>query len=207
MTTIWLKRKPKKEDPCTLGRSDFVLIADYEYYLVPCWTCICSAFSCASLIFPVDHPPFLPSENCSEDLSFKKLCRRGTTDPSIILHLLFSFPFIRFFLSLQFYYLLPIYFHAETFSSAQLWSEVKRVSFSKARWDSKIVESTKQLRSCFFNNSQYCCPFWSTRDNHKFWKLQLSRILSDKIRWTPRGKSIQKYTKTNYRNKPIIIKQ
>jgi len=27
-----------------LGRSHFVLTADYEYYLVHCWTCICNAF-------------------------------------------------------------------------------------------------------------------------------------------------------------------
>ena len=35
-----------------------MLIADHEYYLVHCWTCICNAFSCASFIFPVDHPLF-----------------------------------------------------------------------------------------------------------------------------------------------------
>ena len=72
----------------------------------------------------------------------------------------------------------------------------------------KVQITFELLRSCLFNHSEYSCPFWSTRDNHEFLKLQFSRILSDKIRWTPRGKSIiQKYMKTNYRNITFFASQ
>jgi len=140
-----LKRKPKKEELCTLGQSHFVLIADYKYYLVHCWTCICNAFSCARFVFTVDHPPFLPAENCLEDLSFKEHCHRGITDPSIIYPSCFLFLLSDSFSRCSFATYFLCIFMQKLSRPLELWSEVKRVSSSKARWDSKIVENTNHF--------------------------------------------------------------
>jgi len=116
---MWLKRKPKKGDLWTLGRSHFVLIADYELH---CWTCICNAFSCARFNFPIDHPPFS---------SFRKLFRRFVFQITLsswhywhinhitLLVFFFTIP------SLIAVLLIPIYFYADTFSSplTLIWSE------------------------------------------------------------------------------------
>jgi len=141
---MWLKQKQKKGDLCTLDRPHFVLIADYKYYLVHCWTCICNAFSCTSFIYSVVQPPFS---------SFPKLFRRFVFQRNLsswhywpinhitLLVFFFFFPILSVIAVL----LLPMYFYAETFLSplTLIWSETNL--FFESRWDSKVVESTNHF--------------------------------------------------------------
>ena len=185
---MWQKRKPKK-DLCTVGRSHFVLIADYEYYLVHCWTCVCNAFSCAKFIFPVDHPPplfFLPKivqKIClSKNFVIVALLARQSYYTSCFLFLSSDS-----FSHCSFTTYFRCIFMQKLSRPLELWSEVKRVFFEPGETQ-KLLKVTNHFwvtSTCLFNHSEYCCPFWSTRDNHEFWKLQFSRILSDKIRWAP----------------------
>ena len=91
----------------------------------------------------------------------------------------FSFHFIRFFLSMQFYYLLPMYLHAETFSSPRtlIWSQTSLFFESpvrlKNRWKYKSLWVTSimsfqpfRILLCILINSRW----------YEFWKLQFSRI-------------------------------
>jgi len=110
-------------------------------------TFICNAFYSASFIFPVDHPPFLPSENCSEDLSFKELSSSWHYWSINHITLLIFFSFFPILSLIAVLILLPIYFHAETFSSPRtlIWSETSLFFESpvrlKTRWKYKSLLS------------------------------------------------------------------
>jgi len=75
----------------------------------------------------------------------------------------------------------------------------------------KVQITVEWLRSCLFNHSEYSCPFWSTRDNYEFRRLQFSRILSDKhvIRYDEHHakRAFKNTRKQIIRISPIIIKQ